>query len=89
MIKLQTEMYQKISKIKPNNSNIYQCYLELYQKDKLQFYLPFVTKYYYDIIKRINNSMRTLSKEILNIYHVTRKKKIQKFMNYLEIIIKK
>ena len=30
VIKLQTDIYQQIAKIKPNNNNIYQCFLQLY-----------------------------------------------------------
>jgi len=73
--KLQTELYIKLSSIKPNNSNINQCFLELYQKDLLQEFLPYVSNYHYDIIKRINFSFKTITREILNIYHNTRKKK--------------
>jgi len=75
VLKLQTDIYQKINNIKPNNSNIYQSYLVLYQNDILTEYLPYFSKYNNDIIKRIHTSMRTLSKEILDLYHCTRQKK--------------
>ena len=74
LLKLQTEVYQTIMKIKPNNSNIYQSYLELYQKDQLVDFLPYFSKYNNDI-KRIHSSMKTLAKEVLDLYHITRQKK--------------
>lgn len=60
--------------VKPNNSNLHQVYLELYQKNNLSNFLPYFTIYCDDIINRINASMKTMSKELLNIYHNTRKK---------------
>jgi hypothetical protein len=75
LFKLQTELYIRISNIKPNNSNLNQCYLELYQKDLLQDILPFITSYHYDVLRRINFAFKTITREILNIYHNTRKKK--------------
>lgn len=74
-LKLQTEIYCRIDKLKPLKQNNYQTYLELYQSDKLNDVLPYISKYSNEIIYRINMSMRTLSREILNIYHTTRKKK--------------
>lgn len=74
-LKLHTEIYNQVNKFKPLNKNNYQIYLELYQCDKLNDILPYISKYSNEIIHRINMSMRTLSKEILNIYHITRKKK--------------
>lgn len=74
-LKLQTEIYCQIDKLKPLTQNNYQTYLELYQHDKLNDILPYISKYSNEIIHRINLSMRTLSREILNIYHTTRKKK--------------
>lgn len=67
-----TELYKKLDKT--INSNKYLVFLELYQKNKLNEIIPYVHKYPGDVIKRINASMRILSKEILNIYHTTRKK---------------
>jgi len=75
ILKLQTEIYQRIAKMKPNNSNIHQCFLELYQKDKLNDFTPYFTKFNYEVMKRIHTSMRNMAKEILNIYHNTRNKK--------------
>jgi hypothetical protein len=75
LLKLQTELYQKIMKMKPNNSNVHQSYLELYQKDKLVDFLPYFTKYNNDIIKRVHTAMKNMAKEILDLYHSTRQKK--------------
>ncbi len=74
ILKLQTDIYQKLMKMKPNNSNINQSYLELYQKDKLVEFLPYFSKYNADILKRIHLSMKNLAKEMLDLYHCTRKK---------------
>jgi hypothetical protein len=87
--KLQTEVYQYLMKLKPNNSNVHQGYLELYQKDKLADYLPYFTKYNNDIVKRINATMKTLSKELLDLYHCTRQKKSPEVYNILSDTYKK
>lgn len=87
--KLQTDIYQYLVKLKPNTNNINQGYLELYQKDKLVEYLPYFTKYSNDIIKRINTAMKTISKEILDIYHCTRQKKNPHIYNLLPDMYKK
>jgi hypothetical protein len=50
------------------------AYLELYQKNILNDILPYIHKYPLCVVKRINISIRTISKEILNIYHLTRQK---------------
>lgn len=57
------------------SNNKYILFLMLYQNNKLSEILPYVHKYPHDIIKRINMAMKTISREILNIYHLTRKKK--------------
>lgn len=81
IFKLQTPIYQRIMKMKPNNSNIHQSYLELYQKDKLIEFLPFFSKFNNNIIKRIHIAMKNMSKEILDLYHMTRKKKNPQIYN--------
>lgn len=83
-VKLQTELYQHLSKVKPNNSNIHQSYLELYQKDHLNDFLPYFTRFNNDIIKRINRAMKKLSREVLDIYHSTRKRNNEEVYNALE-----
>lgn len=83
VVKLQTPVYQKIMRIKPNNSNIHQSYLELYQKDRLSEFLPFFSKYNNDIIKRINQAVKNVAREILDLYHCTRQKKNPQIYNNL------
>jgi len=73
--KIQYDQYKQLTELKNNNQNIDQIYLELYQKDKLREFLPYFTKYTKNITNRISSSMKTLAKEILNIYHQTRNKK--------------
>jgi hypothetical protein len=84
ILKVQTDIYQKLMKLKPNNSNTYQSYMELYQKDKLKEYLVYFNKYSNLIIRRIHLSMRNLSIEILNLYHNTRKKQNEGVYNNLK-----
>ena len=75
VMKIQSELYQMLLKMKPNNSNIHQSYLELYQRDKLREFILYFRNGKGDIIKRINMAMRQFATEILNMYHGTRKKK--------------
>lgn len=89
VLKLQTDIYQKLIKVKPNNSNMHQSYLELYQNDKLGEYLPYFSKYHSDIINRIDTSIKTLSQEVLDIYHGTRQKKNPEVYNALKDQYKK
>lgn len=88
-LKLQTEIYNTLIKLKPNNSNIYQCFLELYQKDKLGEFLPYFTRYGNDVIKRIHFSMQNMAKELLDLYHMTRNKGNAELYNKLSVQYKK
>jgi hypothetical protein len=88
-LKLQTPIYDTIMKLKPNNSNIYQCFLELYQKDKLNDFLPYFTRYGSEVIKRVHISMQNLSKEILDLYHSTRNKNNTHIYSFLSEQFKK
>lgn len=71
-LKLQTPEYQKVSRYKPNNSNLAQMFLEMYQNDTLIDFAHYYTRYSTDIVSRINKSMHTLSDEMHGIYHATR-----------------
>lgn len=71
---LSTEIYTYIMCLLPTNKNQYKNFLELYQYDRLTEVLPYLHKYPADVVRRINMSIKTLSKEILNIYHSTRNK---------------
>lgn len=75
VLKMQTKTYQTIKGIRPNNSNIFQVYLELYQRDKLHEFLDYYPKYKKVTINRISQSIKTLSQETLLLYHATRGKK--------------
>jgi len=88
-LKLQTEIYETIMRLKPNNSNINQCFLELYQIDKLADFLPFFTRYGGEVVRRINNSMKNVAKEVLDLYHATRNKKNDELYNSLTNVYKK
>ena len=71
---LPNKIYEKVSNLLPKFSNINKIYLELYKSDNLNFVINYLSLYPSDIIKRINLSLKTISKEYLNIYHMTRKK---------------
>lgn len=75
--KLQTEIYQKIAKIKPNNNNIHQNYLELYQKDNLKQYLAYYGSNDKNILRRTDLAVQNMTTEILKLYYLTRHKKNQ------------
>jgi len=89
ILKIQTEIYDTLIKLKPNNSNIHQCFLELYQKNKLNDFLLYFTKYRNDIIKRIHLSMKNMAAELLDLYHLTRKKNNSDLYNNLTYQYKK
>lgn len=89
LYKLQTNIYQQISLIKPMHKNIYEGYLDLFQQNKLNEYLPFLSNYSGEIIHRISMSLRTISKEFLNIYHYTRKNKNKETYDLLSESYKK
>jgi len=74
LIKLQSDIYIYLSYIKPNKYNIYQCFLELFLKNKLIEYLAYFEQYNKNIIKHIHTSLQTMSNEILSLYFLTRNK---------------
>jgi hypothetical protein len=69
-----TYIYQKIYDLMIPVRNINKAYLELYKNDNLKFVINYMSQYSTEIIKRVNSSIKTLSREFLNIYHITRKK---------------
>lgn len=81
-LKLQTKLYETLLRYKPNNSNIYQCFLELYQQDKLNFCIPFFLQRLDGItsencgllINCVHVAFRNLAKELSTLYFMTRKK---------------
>lgn len=84
-----TNTYKKIMKDIPDGYNVHECYLKLYQNDKLNDMLYLVNESHHDIITRINNAMNTMSREILDIYHMTRNQKNSDIYNLLPNIYKK
>ncbi|ARF09373.1 hypothetical protein Catovirus_2_322 [Catovirus CTV1] len=88
-IYLYNEIYKFISENVSNNTNIHRVYLELYQKNNLSDILPYISDYSSEITHRLNMSMKTISREILNIYHTTRKKKHQELYKQLPESYKK
>jgi hypothetical protein len=71
---IENKLYEKISGLLPKYTNINKIYLDLYKNDNLNYVINYLSLYPSDIIKRINLSFKTISKEYLNIYHMTRKK---------------
>lgn len=67
-----TFIYRKIANLFPKHMNHHIVYLKLYQNNKLNDVLQYIDDSYIDIVKRINMSMSTISREILDIYHMTR-----------------
>ena len=73
-INFNTKLYNKIHSYFVSNKNIHQIHLKLYQLNKCNEILPYITNNYIDIVRRINLSIKTLSREMLNIYFLTRNK---------------
>lgn len=79
------KLYQKINNLLGNSTNINLTYLELYKSDNLNFIINYISLYPSDIIKRINLSFKTMAKEYLNLYHLTRKKLHPEIYDKLDI----
>lgn len=71
-IRYDTDTYKNLLNIIPKGLSLNEIYLHLYQNNKLSEILQYINDTSADIIKRINISMSTLSREILDIYHMTR-----------------
>ena len=84
---INTNIYQKIYDMMPYYSNINKCFIDLYKNDNLCFIINYMSQYTSEIINRVNSSIKTLSKEILNIYHFTRNKENSELYNILSMII--
>lgn len=83
LLKIQTPIYKYIASAKPNVSNLDAMFLELYQHDKLVEFVPYFTTQCRDVVNRIHRAMKTISFEILNIYHSTRSHKNEKLYDAL------
>jgi hypothetical protein len=86
---LQSDIYNNLKTFVPQHKNQHINFLELYQYNRLNNILPFLYKYPYDVLRRINSSLKIISKELLNIYHITRKKKNSNLYDILPVIYKK
>jgi hypothetical protein len=71
-LRCDTKLYEKIKKLIPIGLPTNTAHLFLYQNDKLNDVLMYIEENFHEITKRINNSMSTISREILDIYHKTR-----------------
>ena len=92
-MKIQTHIYQQILNIRPKHINIHFGYLEMYKENKLKEYLPYLTNYHSEIIHRISMSIRTISKEFLDLYHYLKKYKSSELYinmpsNYKKVLYK-
>jgi hypothetical protein len=76
ILKFQTNSYQLMSALKPNNNNIYMSFVELYQQDLLKKYLnyfPENTKlesnnFVYDTIGVIDATYKVLTSELYELF---------------------
>ena len=82
-IRFNTETYKNLLQDIPKGINLNEIYLYLYKKNKLSEILQYINDTSIDIIKRINTSMSTLSREILDIYHLTRNQNNSTLYNLL------
>uniref|UniRef100_A0A6C0EA15 Uncharacterized protein n=1 Tax=viral metagenome TaxID=1070528 RepID=A0A6C0EA15_9ZZZZ len=70
----ETKIYRNINSKLPLFDNCDISYIELYKNDKLTEIVTYMSFYPSEIIKRINLSLKTIAKELLNLYHMTRNK---------------
>jgi hypothetical protein len=82
-IRFDTDTYKNLLHMIPKGLNLNEIYLQLYQNNKLTDILQYINDTSTDIIKRINTSMGTLSREILDIYHMTRNQNNSTLYNLL------
>src|SRR3989304_2096644 len=76
IVNLQTRLYQKLKRCKPNTSNKCLSYLELYKKNDLEFYLTYVDDVNMStVIFNTHLVFNTLVNEALKLYFLTRNKK--------------
>jgi hypothetical protein len=78
------KLYNKIHSYFVSHKNIHQIHLKLYQLNKCNDILPYISNNYIDIVRRINMSIKTLSKELLNIYFLTRNKQNKQLYDVLQ-----
>lgn len=79
---VQTKLYEVINKYCSHN-NVNKTYLHMYQKGMLASCGKYITNHPKDILSRVDNSFKTMSKEISNIYHNTRRHANKELYNSL------
>jgi len=87
LLKIQTNLYANVQNLKPNHANVYANMLELYQRNKLGQLSQFILNDK-EVVNQINNSIRQLSVDILNLYHNTRNKNNEEIYNSLSVVYK-
>ena len=87
-INYDTPTYKHVISMIPNGLCLHGVHLKLYQNYKLNYFLQFFNDSYIFIVKRINESINTMCREILDIYHMTRKKKNSFIYNLLPVSYK-
>jgi hypothetical protein len=90
-ISFNTSLVDALSNFIPYKYTPSLTHLYLYQNNKLNIFLNMLNSFVTndDLINRINNAFNTLSKEILDIYHLTRNKKNSNLYNSLPSSYKK
>ncbi len=88
-MKTQTDIYKHLFEMKPNNSNLYQIFVELYKNDNLNGFIEYFVDDPMFVIRKIHNSFKTICEEVLKLYYITRNKKNDKIYNSLKPSYKK
>lgn len=88
IMKMQTESYITVKNMKPNTSNKWCAYFELYQKDKLREYLNYFPEENKTVIKIVHTTFVAITKELLQLYHKTRNRKNEKLYELLPKVYK-
>ena len=86
---LEPEIYTYIKNKIPKYNNFHKCCFDLYINNNLNELISYLTLYCFQTITRINLSLKILSREILNIYHMTRRHENEKLYNILSKNYKK
>lgn len=79
ILKLQTNTYQMMSSLNPNNNNIYKSFVELYQHDKLRKHLeyfsdnakiknPLFSEEPYDTLGVVDATFKVITSELLELF---------------------
>ena len=72
-----------------SEEELYLKYIEIYTNNKFYKIGSYLSKYFEKTLHLIDDSFKTLSKEILNIYHLTRNKKNNNLYSKFKLVYKK